>query len=69
MMPRQLVPARAMRFHTCADIFQPCCFYSGRSAKMKKDLVKKVGKENGSCFSCSYDHVGGACRHLVFSTP
>ena len=32
-----------------------------------KDWVEKVGKENGDCFSCSYDGVVG--RPLLFFYP
>jgi len=35
----------------------------------EKDWVEKVGKENGGCFPCSYDRVGGASRLLVFFLP
>ena len=34
--------------------------------KMKKTGSKNVGKENGSCFSCSYDRVGRAGKLFVF---
>ena len=37
-------------------------------AKMKK-TGEKVGKENGGCFSCSYDRIVGAGRRLVFFYP
>ena len=42
-------------------------FYNGRS--VEKDWVEKVGKDNGGCFSFSYDRVGGAGRLLVFFYP
>jgi len=32
----------------------------------EKEWVEKVGKDNGGCFSRSYDRVGGAGRLLVF---
>ena len=35
-------------------------------AKMKKTGSRNVGKENGGCFSCSYDRVGRAGKILVF---
>ena len=38
-------------------------------AKMKKTGSRNVGKENGGCFSCSYDRVGGAGKLLVFFYP
>ena len=33
------------------------------------DWVEKFRKENGSCFSCSYDRVGRAGKLLVFLYP
>ena len=33
------------------------------------DWVEKVEKENGDCFSCSYDRVGRAGRLLEFFCP
>ena len=38
-------------------------------AKMKKTGSRNFGKENGSCFSCSYDRVGRAGKLLVFFYP
>ena len=35
----------------------------------EKEWVEKVGKDNGGCFSRSYDRVGGAGRLLVFFYP
>ena len=35
-------------------------------AKMKKTGSRNVGKENGGCFSCSYDRVRRAGKRLVF---
>ena len=35
----------------------------------EKRRVEKVGKENGGCFLCSYDRVGGEGRLLVFFYP
>ena len=35
-------------------------------ANMKKTGSRNVGKENGGCFSCSYDRVGRAGKVLVF---
>ena len=34
--------------------------------KMKKAGSRNVGKENGGCFSCSYDRVGRAGKLFVF---
>ena len=33
---------------------------------MKKTGSRNVGKENGGCFSCSYDRVGRAGKVPVF---
>ena len=33
--------------------------------KMKKTGSRNVGKENGGCFSCSYDRVGRAGKLFV----
>ena len=33
---------------------------------MKKTGSRNVGKENGGCFSCSYDRVGRAGKPFVF---
>ena len=38
-------------------------------AKMKKTGLRNVGKENGGCFSYSYDRVGRAGKVLVFLYP
>ena len=34
--------------------------------KMKFTGSRNLGKENGSCFSCSYDRVGRVGKLLVF---
>ena len=34
--------------------------------KMKKTGSRNVGRENGGCFSCSYDRVGRAGKLFVF---